>query len=294
VPTRVGARTAADLLAGRAVPIVPCATDGGARLRLAAGTHRLRLAAGPWLGPLTVVLTPGTVPATVRRRAVRVRQWSSTARTADVGPSGRSSVLAVAENLNDGWRATLDGTALRPIRIDGWQQGWIVPAGRGGTVRMTYGPRVYYWGGLAAGLLAALMLVLLFLRSGGARAPRQPPGRSPGEAPRQTSAGGWWLPGAGAAALVVAGLAGALRPYGGAAAPWAAAAPVQALGWLAVASAAVAAVRAPAPRPVEHRALEQPVADLRGGHGGHPGERQQDEEPAAEQRQPQDVGQQDE
>ncbi len=42
------------------------------------------------------------------------------------------------ENFNAGWSATLDGRRLSPIRLDGWQQGFVVPAGGAGIVELSY------------------------------------------------------------------------------------------------------------------------------------------------------------
>ena len=44
-------------------------------------------------------------------------------------------MLAFRENGNVGWEATQDGEALTPVRVDGWQQGWLLDpdaAGPGG------------------------------------------------------------------------------------------------------------------------------------------------------------------
>ena len=46
-----------------------------------------------------------------------------------IGP-GPASYLEVHENYNAGWAATLNGHALRAVYLDGWQQGFVVPAGR--------------------------------------------------------------------------------------------------------------------------------------------------------------------
>lgn len=68
-------------------------------------------------------------------------------------------MLAVPENQNAGWVATLGGQRLVPLRVDGWRQGWVVPAGEGGLVRLDFTPQRSFLGGLAVGLLAALFVV---------------------------------------------------------------------------------------------------------------------------------------
>ncbi|WP_422115082.1 glycosyltransferase family 2 protein [Brachybacterium sp. UNK5269] len=42
--------------------------------------------------------------------------------------------VVLSERFDTQWRATLDGTELEPLRIDGWAQGFTVPAGAGGEV----------------------------------------------------------------------------------------------------------------------------------------------------------------
>ncbi|WP_103500619.1 glycosyltransferase [Streptomyces sp. SM14] len=51
------------------------------------------------------------------------------------GPEGR--VLRLADTAAEGWEATLDGTPLTPTRLDGWAQGFELPAGEG-RLRVSY------------------------------------------------------------------------------------------------------------------------------------------------------------
>lgn len=87
------------------------------------------------------------------------------------GPSGRSfdvdvdedSLLVVNENFNEGWQATLEGSdgPLEPIRLEGWKQAWVLPAGSTGTVNLSYTPDGAYHLSLVVGAgLAALLAVL--------------------------------------------------------------------------------------------------------------------------------------
>ena len=80
-----------------------------------------------------------------------------------VGP-GEEAVLAIPENANAGWVATVDGHPLARTRVDGWQQAWIVPAGAGGVVVLACTPdhsdrlglligRLAAWHGFTEGLL---------------------------------------------------------------------------------------------------------------------------------------------
>ena len=75
------------------------------------------------------------------------------------------------ENFNLGWRATLDGEPLRAVTLDGWQQAFVVPAGSGGVVVLTYSPASVYHGGLIASGIALLLLAAI---AAGLRLRRKP------------------------------------------------------------------------------------------------------------------------
>src|SRR5690606_5282422 len=51
------------------------------------------------------------------------------------GPEGRT--LSLAESASDRWHATLDGEPLTPVTLDGWAQGFELPAS-GGRLDLTY------------------------------------------------------------------------------------------------------------------------------------------------------------
>ncbi|WP_170323918.1 alpha-(1-_3)-arabinofuranosyltransferase [Cryptosporangium phraense] len=168
--------TVGDLLEERPVKVEPCAStdvagaqaakETAADLQLSAGEHRLQLLGNDAVRPVSVMLAPlGATGIRSTQRTADVRNWGSTSRSVDLGPSDQPSVLVVPENFNNGWVAHLGGEKLVPIRIDGWQQAWIVPAGDGGTVELSYRPKWIYWGGLVAGLLAVVLLLALW-RSG--------------------------------------------------------------------------------------------------------------------------------
>ena len=116
-------------------------------------------------------------------RSVSVGRWDATHRSVVVGP-GNEALLRVPENVNAGWQATMGGRVLKSTRIDGWQQGYRVPAGEGGVVRLDYLPDAPYRAALVAGGVAALLLVsaaFVFYRRErrtGADAPPLPVGTS--------------------------------------------------------------------------------------------------------------------
>ena len=72
---------------------------------------------------------------------------------------GRQSVFTFGSNFNRGWSALLEGGDLKPV-TDGWQQGFIVPAGSGGEIRVRFLPEPSYTWALAWGLLGAITVVL--------------------------------------------------------------------------------------------------------------------------------------
>ena len=69
-------------------------------------------------------------------------------------------MLRVAQNFNPGSVADLGGQRLAPIRVDGWQQGFVVPAGAGGAVHLVFEPDTAYRRALLLGAVVALLLVL--------------------------------------------------------------------------------------------------------------------------------------
>ncbi|MFI0709692.1 alpha-(1-_3)-arabinofuranosyltransferase family protein [Streptomyces inhibens] len=108
-------------------------------------------------------------------RKVTATDWTGDHRTVAVG-SGRAAYLQMYENANDGWHATLDGRPLTPLRIDGWQQAFLVPAGAGGTVELSYAPATTYGLGLIGGALGVLLLLVSAVVR---RTPRTPPAVPP-------------------------------------------------------------------------------------------------------------------
>ncbi|MEU7058670.1 alpha-(1-_3)-arabinofuranosyltransferase family protein [Streptomyces sp. NPDC046197] len=175
--------TVGDLVQRRAVEVTLCRSGRpNSSLELTSGTHTVESGdAGP-LAPAEVTLTRGTLPqASAPGRELRIRDWLGDRREVTVG-SGAAVYLTTYENYNDGWRATLDGRTLSPVRLDGWQQGWRIPAGAGGVVKLSYEPATTYERGLIGSgvALAALAgLVLWRRREPNPDAP-QPPAPLPG------------------------------------------------------------------------------------------------------------------
>jgi GT2 family glycosyltransferase len=77
--------------------------------------------------------------------------------TIPAGPDDRTLVLA--EPTNSHWTATLDGQALTPTTVDGWAQGFEVPA-TGGRLALSYHDP-FHWVEIAVeGLLMLIALVM--------------------------------------------------------------------------------------------------------------------------------------
>jgi arabinofuranan 3-O-arabinosyltransferase len=156
-------------LQGLPLTATPCAA-GRRLLQLNAGENRFTLAATELVRPQSIqllnqqdslstvaALTPAdhTEPAVPRRV-----HWSATDRSVAVSTTVQS-LLIVHENVNAGWRATVGGKQLTATTVDGWQQAWLIPAGTHGIVHLVYTPQHVVEGGLVAGLVAALLLLVM-------------------------------------------------------------------------------------------------------------------------------------
>ncbi|MEV4334843.1 glycosyltransferase [Streptomyces sp. NPDC049597] len=76
------------------------------------------------------------------------------------GGSGR--VLRIADRAAEGWQATLDGRALKKTTVDGWAQGFELPA-EGGRLDLTYEDPAIHTAWIWAQAFLALVLVVLAL-----------------------------------------------------------------------------------------------------------------------------------
>lgn len=178
LPTQV-AGTFADLFTGRPVRFTACAPAA-----IAAGANRVVVPVADAFDVQNVVLAGAGGPAlTAATRAssafasagpaaspavpAQVRSWTPSRRVLEVIALTRS-YLAVNENFNPGWRATFGGKMLRAVRLDGWKQAWLLPAGTVGTVTLTYLPQAVYRAAVVGGL-GTLLLVMLVAAWPGAR-----------------------------------------------------------------------------------------------------------------------------
>jgi arabinofuranan 3-O-arabinosyltransferase len=155
--------TVRELSGYRPLPVRVCSAGG--TLSFAAGRHTLAAAAPGTFAVTDLSLasvTPASQTATAASpgRAVTVRSWQPDQRQVSIGP-GAASYLVMHGNFNSGWDAVLNGHALEPVRLDGWQQGFIVPAGTGGTVTLTFRPAATYHLVLAVSLAVAAILLAI-------------------------------------------------------------------------------------------------------------------------------------
>lgn len=155
--------TIGDINKGRAMEVESCSGD----VELKKGTHRVSIDPVEGFAPTGLTLTPdGLRKPVVQDVPLAISQWSSEERKISIGGTDET-VLTVPENINDGWVARLGDKKLSAITVDGWKQGFVVPAGSNREVELSYAPATTYRaalivGGLAAlGVLAAAVAALL-------------------------------------------------------------------------------------------------------------------------------------
>lgn len=189
-----------DVISAGALRLVPCrpgAVTGSrpdlraADLELAPGRHRIRVLPTAQFQPVALTLTQERSAPIGVGRTLRVSDQEDDLVRATVG-DGPAALLSTNWNLNPGWTATVAGRPLAAQAVDGWAQGWILPAGLSGPVVIEFAPQRQYAVLLAVGLgvlallvLAALVL-LLVTRLG---PPREPDTRETSVRPRLRLAG---------------------------------------------------------------------------------------------------------
>ncbi|MGW6022993.1 alpha-(1-_3)-arabinofuranosyltransferase domain-containing protein [Streptomyces sp. NPDC055099] len=151
-----------DLTERRPIEVTLCSRGSeNTTLSLGAGKHTVEAGDGGPLALMDVSMTQGTPGAIDEEsRSLDVKDWLGDRREVSVG-AGSASYLSTFENINDGWKATLNGKELSSVRLDGWQQGFLVPKGEGGTVKLSYEPSRIYEIGLIGGGLGILALIAL-------------------------------------------------------------------------------------------------------------------------------------
>ncbi|MEU9805707.1 alpha-(1-_3)-arabinofuranosyltransferase [Mycobacterium sp. NPDC050853] len=155
--------TVRDLLAGNVIAATPCDA-----IPIATGAGPQEVTVNPrqqFLVDGVQLTAPGVIPPATTATTAPKGMWGPDRREVTAEPAPRDRVLVVPESINPGWVAhDEDGHTLTPIRVNGWQQGWLVPAGDGGPITLTFGLNTWYRMGLVGGLaLLPLLALLAFL-----------------------------------------------------------------------------------------------------------------------------------
>ncbi len=170
IRTTVGA-----LLDGGPVAALPCERDP---IALPAGQQELLVSPGAqFVVDGARLSTPAADDLTAASPAgAQTAAWGPSRREVRAAASGSPRVLVIPESINPGWVArTSTGARLAPVAVNGWQQGWVVPAGDPGTITLTFASNSLYRAGLAVGLaLLPLLAALALWRTRRGRADEDP------------------------------------------------------------------------------------------------------------------------
>ncbi|MGB1224648.1 MAG: hypothetical protein ACPHCN_10960, partial [Mycobacterium sp.] len=195
--------TVGALLDNAPIPARPCRDEP---ITLPAGPQELLISPGPVfiVDGIQLAAPPGARLGSATTFPADAGSWTSDHRDVEVPPSEATRVLVVPESVNPGWVArTSSGAALTAVTVNGWQQGWVLPAGTAGTLTLSFPSNATYQAGLIGGLaLLPILVGLAFLPARGTRAVNSPaPPRNPATTARGTALV--------VAATVISGVAGA-------------------------------------------------------------------------------------
>ena len=167
--------TNADLLAGLPIDLVPC--DGP--VALPAGSSALRTTPGPDTGfaidRLTMRSAAGgdaetstgpLVDAATQtpRPDLTVTGQDATSADVEVPSADEDFWLILGQSYNLGWHATADGKDLGPpTLVNGYANGWKIPAGSDITIHMEWTPQRVVWGMIYASFAFVLLAFALLL-----------------------------------------------------------------------------------------------------------------------------------
>ncbi|WP_265446754.1 alpha-(1-_3)-arabinofuranosyltransferase domain-containing protein [Flexivirga meconopsidis] len=142
--------------------LIPARACGPATLP-AAGQTTLTVKGAKGLQPELALLGHAPPAVEAGARKVTAATGDSGRRTVTVS-AGPESVVALNEGFNAGWEAIdSSGRALQPVQVDGWRQGFRLPAGAAEQVRLTFTPTTPQRAGLLVGGVAAIALLGTYL-----------------------------------------------------------------------------------------------------------------------------------
>ncbi|OBK50408.1 hypothetical protein A5655_25495 [Mycobacterium sp. 1081908.1] len=190
--------TAGALLDGEPVAAQPCEPEP---IALPAGQQELLISPGAqFVVDGARLSTPAELAGASPVRA-QTTAWGPGRREVRAPASPAARLLVIPESINPGWVArTGSGARLTPVAVNGWQQGWVVPAGDPGTITLTFASNSLYRAGLAVGLALLPLLAALALWRRRGRADDPPA--------RPWAPGPWAAVGVLAAGALIAGVAG--------------------------------------------------------------------------------------
>ncbi|MCE4266495.1 DUF3367 domain-containing protein [Rhodococcus globerulus] len=153
--------TAHELRTGAPIVVSVCGPTGTALLP--AGQPEVSVEPGAAFSVDNLDLTTvGSDPLPLQSQSTLTSTaWTENHRELAVTASATDQLIVNPESTSIGWIATApDGSELTPIVVNGWQQGWIVPAGTSGTITLDFTSDRWYRLGIFGGLV---LLIPLFL-----------------------------------------------------------------------------------------------------------------------------------
>ncbi|MEM9203014.1 MAG: alpha-(1-_3)-arabinofuranosyltransferase family protein [Actinomycetota bacterium] len=173
VPVRISGY-AADARNGGALTVVGCQP-----VVTAAGDVQVSTARASSQLPLTIdqlVLERAVPVAAPEAQAALVVEWTSDIEARLLIDSSETERwLVLGQSFNLGWQAELDGRSLgEPQLVDGFANGWRIPAGESGVIQLRWGPQQLVTTALWASAIAALFVIGLALRRDGHDDPLSP------------------------------------------------------------------------------------------------------------------------
>ncbi len=157
--TRLHASTKA-LLRGESVPFRVC---GRGQVAVDARTTDVVATPSPLFRVDSLTLSrTGSASTGVTRAVTVTRDDRGTPTSVTVPDRSTDTLLTLPQNFNEGWTATWHGEELSAQRVDGWKQGWRLPAGSAGAVTLSFAPAgTFTWLLVAGAVLAGLCVLSL-------------------------------------------------------------------------------------------------------------------------------------